>query len=74
VIAYSAIRTRSVSIRKSGRISGQGSRLGCVDLLLTVAQATWKHSARHTAVRLKLAHHRGPELLIRRILVAVSPV
>src|SRR5580765_6173850 len=70
VIAYSVMRTRSASFRKSGRISGQGSRLGCVDFLLTLAHAARKNRARHTVVRMKLAHHRGPELLIRRILVA----
>ncbi len=63
VIAYSVMRTRSASTRKSGRSSGQGSRLGCVDFLLTVAHATRKNRARHTTV-----------LLIRGILVAVGPM
>ena len=47
------MRTRSVSTRKSGRISGQGFRSGCVDFFVRLAHATRENSARQTAVRIK---------------------
>ena len=52
VIEYSCMRIRSVSMRTSGRISGQGVRSGRVAFLSRLAHATREARARQMAVRI----------------------
>ena len=60
VIEYSCMRARSASTRKSGRISGQGFRSGCVDFLPRLAHATREDRARHAAVRITPSRPQFP--------------
>ena len=52
VIEYSCMRIRSASTRKSGRISSQGVRSGCVGFLARPAHPTREDRARHAAMRI----------------------
>ena len=49
------MRIRSVSIRTSGRISGQGVRSGRVAFLSRLAHAAMEARARHMVVRINAA-------------------
>jgi hypothetical protein len=76
VVEYSCMSKRSVSMRTSGRISGQGFRSSRVACLPRLAHATREDRIRHAAAeRIKLPRHRDAEPLFRRwdVILVVEP-